>query len=195
MHVIDGFLKADGIHSPRIYATEGVTAFAMRLRGLYPHFLGSEFALDQKQRDLLYPIPCEDLQNLSLQSDSFDIVATNEVLEHVPSIDKALTEMHRVLRPGGWHVGTMPFHYCDDVSTRRALLNEGGEIIHLLEPEYHLDPMNEGGVLVFEIPGWDIVARAHQAGFSRAFMRFLISTRHGVISEQIGGVFILCCQK
>ena len=195
MHVIEGFLKEDGIPSPRIYAAEGITAFAMRLRGIYPHFLGSEFTLDHEQRDLLYPIPCEDLQNLSLRSGSFDIVATNDVLEHVPSIDRALAEMHRVLRPGGWHVGTMPFHYFDDVSTRRALLNEGGGIIHLLEPEYHHDPMNDGGVLVFEIPGWDIIARAHQAGFSRAFMRFLISTRHGVISEQIGGVFILCCQK
>jgi hypothetical protein len=195
MHVIEGFLKADGVHSPRIYAAEGVTAFAMRLRGLYPRFLGSEFTLDREQRDLLYPIPCEDLQNLSLRSDSFDIVSTNEVLEHVPSIDKALAEIHRVLRPGGWHVGTMPFHYCDPASTRRALMDEGGEIIHLLEPEYHGDPMNDGGVLVFEIPGWDIIARARHAGFSSAFMRFLISTRHGVLSEQIGGVFILCCQK
>jgi hypothetical protein len=195
MHVIEGILKEGNVKWPKIYATEGFSPFAMRLRKLYPHFLGSEFTLDPEQQRQLYPIPCEDLLDLTLLSDSFDIVSTNEVLEHVPSIDRALHEICRVLHPGGWHVGTVPFHYFDAAATRRAVLSESGEVFHLLEPEYHVDPLNDNGALVFEIPGWDIIERAQQAGFSRAFMRFLISSRYGVLSEHIGGVFILCCQK
>ena len=53
----------------------------------------------------------------------------------------------------------------------------------------------EGGALVFELTGWDIIARAQAAGFRDAFMRFMISAEHGVLSEHIGGVLILGCQK
>lgn len=194
LQVMADIINEGGLHSPCIYATEAITPFALRLRGLFPRFLGSEFTLDADQRNWLYPIPCEDLQKLSLRSGAFDIVTTNEVLEHVPSIDKALGEMCRVLRPGGWHVGTVPFHYFDEGSLRRARLDEQGKIVHLLEPEYHGDPLGEG-ILVFEIPGWDLMARARKAGFSRAFMRFMISSKHGVLSEHIGGVLVFCAQK
>lgn len=195
MLAIERLVQQQQLHSPAIYAAEAVTAFALRLRGIYPRFLGSEFTLDHVQQKAMYPIPCEDLQALTLASDSFDIVSTNEVLEHVPSIDKALREMHRVLRPGGWHVGTVPFNFFGETSLRRAMLEDDGTITYLLEPEYHGDPMNDGGVLVFEIPGWDILDRARAAGFSDAFMQYVVSLEHGVLAEHAGGVFLLCCQK
>ena len=77
---------------------------------------------------------------------------------------------------------------------RAALIAQGG-LIHHMEPQYHGDPMNEGGVLVFELPGWDLITRARDAGFRDAFIRFMISTEHGVLSEHIGGVLVFCCQK
>lgn len=195
MRVIETIIEDNQLTSPRIYAAEALTPFALRLRGQYPRFLGSEFTLNPERREWMYPIPHEDIQNLSLPSGAFDIVSTNEVLEHVPSIDKSLAEIQRVLRPGGWHVGTVPFHYFEDESLRRAMLDGDGNIVHLMEPEYHGDPMNEGGVLVFEVPGWDIIGRAKQLGFQRAFMRFMISTEYGVVAEHIGGVFVFCCQR
>ncbi len=195
MLVIEQIIVEENISSPAIYAAEAVTAFALRLRGIFPRFIGSEFTLDLKQRRAMYPIPFQDLQNLTLLSESFNFVSTNEVLEHVPSIDRALHELHRVLSVGGWHVGTVPFNYFSDKSLRRAIISEDGSIRHILEPEYHGDPMSEKGVLVFETPGWDIIERAKDAGFSKAFMRFIISGHHGIIDEHIGGVMVFCCQK
>lgn len=195
MLVIEQIIEEQQLFSPAIYAAEATTPFALRLRSLYARFLGSEFTLDSAQREAMYPIPIEDLQHLTLKSDAFDIVSTNEVLEHVPSIDKALGEIHRVLRPGGWHVGTVPFSYFSETSSRKAALDNDGNIIHLTEPEYHGDPMSDKGVLVFEIPGWDIIDRALKAGFSDAFMKFVVSQKHGVLDEHIGGVFVFCCQK
>ena len=179
---------------PAIYATEAVTPFALRMRGMFPRFYGSEFSLDPQIRQNLYPIPCEDLQQLSLRSDTFDIVSTNEVLEHVPSIDRALAEIYRILKPGGWHVGTLPFHFTREVGVRRASLNEQRDVVHLMEPEYHGDPVGNGA-LVFELPGWDIIDRSLSAGFSRSFMRFILSSKHGILAEHVGGVFVFCCQK
>ncbi|MCJ8275732.1 MAG: class I SAM-dependent methyltransferase [Bdellovibrionales bacterium] len=46
----------------------------------------------------------EDAQNLSFNDESFDVVCTNECLEHVPDPQKALSEMTRVLKPGGYLV-------------------------------------------------------------------------------------------
>ncbi len=195
MRILAGIIEEQQLNSPRIYAAEGLTAFALRMRGLFPRFLGSEFTLDAERREWMFPIPFEDVQNLSFGSDSFDLVSTNEVLEHVPSIDEALKDLCRVLRPGGWHVGTVPFGFMSNESIRRAVLNDRNEIEHLLEPEYHGDPMGDSGVLVFETPGWDILDRAVAAGFARAEMRFIISLRNGIVSEHIGGVFVLCCQK
>jgi SAM-dependent methyltransferase len=42
-----------------------------------------------------------DLQAIDLPSDSIDVILTPHVLEHVPDTDRALAELHRILRPGG----------------------------------------------------------------------------------------------
>jgi len=46
---------------------------------------------------------------LELASDSVDCVVLTEVLEHIYEPRAALAEIHRVLRPGGALVGTVPF--------------------------------------------------------------------------------------
>ena len=192
LYVMQDILRGD--KNPRIYAPEAVTDFALLLRGLYPRFIGSEYIVDPNQLKALWPIPSEDLTALSFGNDLFDMVVTNEVIEHVPSIDKALQEMHRVLRPGGWHIGTHPFAYVNQNSILKSEIIDG-KIVHRMEPEYHGNPISDGGSLVFEIPGWDILARAKAAGFSNAFMKFIISKKHACLANEVGGVFVLCCQK
>lgn len=183
----------DGL--PSIYSAEAVTPFAMRMRSIFPRFLGSEYMDSPEVAKELFPIPNEDLQRLSFPSASFDMIVTNEVLEHVPDIDRALAEMYRVLKPGGVHVGTVPFSYLDELGTKRAVLGEDGQVLHLLEPQYHGDPMSDKGVLVFEIPSWDILGRARKAGFRDAYIKFIISSRYGIVAEYCGGVLALCLEK
>jgi SAM-dependent methyltransferase len=178
----------------RIFATEAITSFALILRGIFPRFLGSEYGHDEAVRRELFPIPHQDLTALTLPSDCFDIVTTNEVLEHVTDLDAALHQIARVLKPGGVHIGTHPFLLNQPQGDLRARL-VNGEVIHLKEPEYHGNPVNpEGGSLVFETPGWDIIARARAAGFGTAQMRFVASEAHGYVTENTG-VFVLIARK
>jgi len=49
-----------------------------------------------------------DLTSLRFPDETFDKVFASEVLEHVPDYGKAISEMARVLKPGGWAVITTP---------------------------------------------------------------------------------------
>jgi SAM-dependent methyltransferase len=91
---------------------------------------------------------CEDITALSFDSNSFDLIVSAEVLEHVPFLDKAFSESARVLRPGGAHLFTVP----PGSRTRRRAEIVGGVIHHIEPPEYHRDPLSPGGILAF----WDI---------------------------------------
>lgn len=44
----------------------------------------------------------EDASNLSFKDDSFDLVLSQNVFHHVPSWEKAVHEVSRVLRPEGY---------------------------------------------------------------------------------------------
>jgi len=178
----------------KIYATEAITPFALRMRSLFPKFIGSEYAETKTQREDLFPIPCEDLLRLTLPTNTFDLVTTNEVLEHVPSVDGALGEIYRVLKPGGWHIGTIPFAYGQNESVVKAKL-EKGKVRLLTEPEYHGNPVDKRGSLVFEIPGWDILDRARAIGFKEALVKYVISTEYACLSNGAGGIFVFCFQK
>lgn len=91
---------------------------------------------------------CEDLTALTFADESFDLIVSSDVLEHIPDLEAVFRETHRVLKPGGLHLFTVP----PRVGTRpRAILDARGTR-HLLPPEYHRDPRNPSGILTF----WDI---------------------------------------
>ncbi len=194
LQTIEDLAQIDDKFSHRIYAAEALTPFALRMRGMYPRFVGSEYTEDQQKRHWLHPILVEDLLALTFDSNHFNLVSTNEVLEHVPSIDKAMTELHRILQPGGWHIGTCPFYFYQEASVVKAKVKDG-KIEHLMKPEFHGNPMSEAGSLVFELPGWNLMDRLKSLGFQKSFMRFIASDNHGIVDDLATGVFVLCCQK
>ena len=46
---------------------------------------------------------CENLEELTFDDNTFDLVITQDVLEHVLNPGKAFKEICRVLKPGGAH--------------------------------------------------------------------------------------------
>ena len=92
---------------------------------------------------------CEDITKLTFDNNSIDFIISTEVLEHVSDINAAFKETQRVLRPGGFHLFTIPISF-DRITTKRAEL-QNGKIIHLKKPYYHWDPLDKKGALVF----WD----------------------------------------
>lgn len=52
-----------------------------------------------------------DAQRLCFASNAFDAVVCHQVLEHVPDADSAVSQMYRVLKPGGKIIATVPFYF------------------------------------------------------------------------------------
>ena len=90
-----------------------------------------------------------DIQSLDLPSNNVDVVLTPHVLEHVPDTDRSLSELFRVLKPGGSMLLLIPMPQAITAPPT--------------EPEYHGDH-----TLVFWRFGWDLRDKLEAAGFKSA---------------------------
>ncbi len=167
---------------PRVYLTEQLTPLYRVLRRSFPNIVGSEFTpslLEQAKASaklmayLLDPtamIRHEDVCKLSFPDQSFDLLGSFDVLEHVPDYTKALGEFHRVLRDGGQVLLTAPFLNASPTTLVRARI-EGGNLVHIEPPEYHGNPTIPGdGVLCFYHFGWELLDALRKAGFRSVAM-------------------------
>ena len=90
----------------------------------------------------------QNLEHLTYADETFDLVITSDVMEHVRLDAHAHAEIYRVLKRGGVYVFTVP-HFRDRHDTLvRVLVHEDGDPSRdefLTEPEYHGDANAPGG--------------------------------------------------
>lgn len=58
----------------------------------------------------------EDITNLSFPDNSFDFIYCSHILEHVPDENKAMKELYRVLKPGGFSIIDVPIDYNREIT-------------------------------------------------------------------------------
>jgi len=181
-----GFVRqtvAQAGNSPEytVYMMEQITpVFRVGRRVLQGiNLIGSEYVEPGFQdRSVRERIRHEDVQNLSFNDESIDLILSNDVMEHVPDPDRGFRELCRVLRRGGKLFLTIPFNLDEDASVTRAELRDGG--VHHHRPEvYHGNPLAEKGSLVFTDFGWDLLARLRAAGFATVEMKVAWSYTYG----------------
>lgn len=97
---------------------------------------------------------CENLEQQTFDDGVFDLVVTQDVLEHVFHPEKAFREIARTLKRGGAHVFTVPWYYWQKTVVRSRQV--GDHIEYLLPPEYHGNPISPDGSLVVREWGYDI---------------------------------------
>lgn len=66
--------------------------------------------LDYTSADLFSPIVDvkADILDLPFADNSFDVIICNHVLEHIVEDRKAMSELYRVMKPGGWGILQVP---------------------------------------------------------------------------------------
>lgn len=74
--------------------------------------------LDYTTTDLLSPIADvkADICDLPFEDNSYEIILCNHVLEHIPDDTKAMQELYRVMKPGGYGIFQIPQDLNRDVT-------------------------------------------------------------------------------
>jgi SAM-dependent methyltransferase len=93
----------------------------------------------------------EDLSQLTFDDNSFHLIVTQDVFEHVMAPELAFSEIARVLKPGGAHIFSMPWYPKINQSVRRADIKDG-QIIYLSPAVYHGNPVDreKGSLVTFD---------------------------------------------
>lgn len=125
----------------------------------------SEWFDDARPGEIVGGVECQDVQGLTFPAGAFDVCTSSEVFEHVPDDARGFAEMRRVLRPGGRLVFSVPVS-AHARTVERARLLPGGEVEHVLAPEYHGDRIRgRGRVLAYRTYGRDVLDRVAAQGF------------------------------
>ena len=133
-------------------------------------------------------INCQDVQRLTFQDESFSLITSTEVFEHVENDKMGFIEVNRVLKTGGYFVFTVPLSMSEKTVERAILAN--GEIKHLMPPTYGGDHLRKDGVLDFRNYGMDIKDKLIRANFKKVEIRevrnmhHLIPCKHVIIAEK-----------
>lgn len=135
-----------------------------------PNYICSEFYDNVPRGAKSNGVRCEDLAHLTFSDNSFDLVITQDVIEHVSDHMKAFHEIKRVLKPGGYHIFTVPLHEGRQTVIRAVFRN--GEIVNTLSPVYHGDPLREEGALVYTDFGDDIAAMLNTIGMATKIITY-----------------------
>lgn len=150
----------------KIYELSARGAFFEFLSRNAPNAVFSEYMDDVKPGDSVNGVLCQDVQNLTLDSDKFDVCTSTEVFEHVPDDVKGFKEIFRVLQDNGVFIFTVPLHDTDKTVNRVSL--ENGKMVYLMKPEYHDDSIRGvAEVLVYRDYGRDVVEKLLSVGFSK----------------------------
>ncbi len=109
-----------------------------------------------------------DLQHIDFPDNHFDVVISEDVLEHIPEPKKALAEISRVLRPGGFHLFTIPYNNSQKTFTRAEIID--GELIQHAPSAYHWDPESASKCFVFTDFGENLSDWVEQEGMTLEIM-------------------------
>jgi SAM-dependent methyltransferase len=163
-------LEREGKGDARMAILERTSVLYRRLQKAYPEIIGTEYLGKGAEGGTLHtvagiPVRHESITELSFPSGSLDVIAHNDVLEHVFDYRKALAELYRVLKRSGSLIFTCPFFFMLEREIQKARILADGSIEFLMEPEYHGDPINPQGALTFYHYGWGLLDDLIQCGF------------------------------
>lgn len=120
-------------------------------------------------------VRCEDLGKLTFKDSSFDLIVSSDVMEHVFDYEVAFTELLRVLKPGGYHIFTIPLNWpLPNTTVKRAVKTAKGRIDHLHPPHFHVGGDDAPSLVCTEF-GRDILDLLTGLGYNAWFARPSIS--------------------
>ena len=121
--------------------------------------------LDYTTTDLLSPIADvkADICNLPFDDNSYDVILCNHVLEHIPDDTKAMKELYRVMKPGGYGIFQIPQDLSRDITFEDDSITDKAERARIFGQYDHvriygLDYFNKLRTIGFKVDEVDYTA-------------------------------------
>jgi len=150
------------VHSLRIYNMSAQGCFA-EIWGARPHITYSEYFDGVPSGESRDGVLCQDVQSLSFDDCSFDLIVSEDVFEHVADYRRGFWEIRRVLKPGGHHIFSVPIGFTHPTLARFD--TQGACEVPCLPIEYHGDPIR-GQIPVRTSFGYDLLGFLESLGFA-----------------------------
>ena len=121
-----------------------------------------------------------DIQKTPFADETFDVVISNHVMEHVSDDSVAMREVHRILKPGGWAMLQVPIALALDRTIEDPTATTDEQRIERFGQEDH--------VRLYSRP--DYIARLQAAGFSVTAESYALALgshkvqRFGLVEEE-----------
>ena len=111
-----------------------------------------------------------DLQRIDFPDESYDVVLSSDVMEHVRDCDAAHSEILRILKPGGAYLFNVPF---DETLIENLQLVDTStdQDIFLCKPHIHGDVLSTDGILAYRVFGRELITKLELLGFTVYFHR------------------------
>ena len=127
----------------------------------------------------------QDLENQTFQNESFDLVITQDVMEHVYNPEKAFSEITRTLKKGGAHIFTVPLVNKHKKTEIWATKGSNGEPIFTNTPEWHSNVVDPNGSPVTMHWGFDIVDFIEEKCGLKTVIEHIDNLDYGIRAELI----------
>lgn len=108
-----------------------------------------------------------DVTAMTYPDASFDVVICSHVLEHIPDDKKAMQEIYRVLKPGGWAILNTPVNMEAEATHEDPYINDPQKQLELFGQPDHV-----------RIYGKDFLTRLSDAGFKTDVIDYVSKFSH-----------------
>ncbi|MEE9190752.1 MAG: class I SAM-dependent methyltransferase [Candidatus Neomarinimicrobiota bacterium] len=157
------------------------------------NYVCSEFFIKREPGAIYQGIRNEDLQNLSFNDETFDLLIHTSVLEHIRKPKLALKEQYRVLKPGGILLFEVPLvdPWNSAIRTNSVIRVDTAFNADkfILDPVYHGDPQRKKGALVYTDWGLDIIEELEITGFNISYSSIRLN------NSMMGHIVVFKCIK
>jgi len=124
---------------------------------------------DLCERDVMVNM---DLTQIPHRDSTYDVILCNHVLEHIPDDRKAASEMHRVLKPGGWAILQVPMVKRMAVTSESPAIQSEEDSIRFFGQKDHVriygdDYPDRLRAVGFDVKRWNYAAQHGEAAAER----------------------------
>jgi SAM-dependent methyltransferase len=148
----------------------GITGAPRRWLSKLPHYTESFYWPDSVPVAERGEAQHQNLEQLTFDDASFDLVFSSHVMEHIPDARRAFAEVFRVLRPGGTYVFSVPMVWptVEKSVTRCELVD--GTFVHHRPEEFHNSPTGDPALVITNF-GTDLLDLLEDLGFTARIRR------------------------